>query len=95
VALQTWPPPQLAPIAAAVHAVVLALGAHVWQALTGFAAPGAWNDPAMKQPAVQLEALHTTPAPQLVPLALLVHAVVLDPGVQSWHALPGLAAPGG
>ncbi len=40
-ALQTWPPPQLAPIAAAVHAVVLALGAHVWQALTGFAAPGA------------------------------------------------------
>jgi hypothetical protein len=34
----------------------------------------------MKQLALQLPPLHTSPAPQLVPLAATVHAVVLDAG---------------
>jgi hypothetical protein len=48
----------------------------------------------MKQPDPQLPALHTSSVPQLVPVATLLHAVVLVPGWQLWHPfeLTALAA---
>jgi hypothetical protein len=49
----------------------------------------------MKQSATQLPALHTRPAPQLVPLGSLDHDVVEDAGVQTWQALVGFTVPAG
>jgi hypothetical protein len=48
----------------------------------------------MKQPDPQLPALHTSPTPQLVPVATLLHAVVLVAGWQLWHAVLGFSVPG-
>jgi hypothetical protein len=39
-ALQTWPPPQLVPVASGVKLVVLIVGWQVWQALLGSTAAG-------------------------------------------------------
>jgi hypothetical protein len=47
----------------------------------------------MKQPAAQLDALQTSPAPQLVPGASSVQAVAVVPGWQLSQAFVGLAAP--
>jgi hypothetical protein len=47
--------------------------------LIGFA-PGESNAPAMKQPEAQLAPLHTSPVAQLVPVATVVHWVVLALG---------------
>jgi hypothetical protein len=42
---------------------------------------------------MQPEPLHTSPVPQLAPLATFVQAEVLDPGWQLWQELAGLGAP--
>jgi hypothetical protein len=92
-ALHTSPVAQLVPSASLLHAVVLAVGWQLWQALPGFAAAGAYTVAPMKHPGAHVPALQTEPAPQLVPFASLVHAEVLAPGWQLWQALPGSAAP--
>jgi hypothetical protein len=45
--------------------------------------------------AVQLPEQQLFPAPQLVLLLRLLHALVLVPGWQLWHALVGLSVPDG
>jgi hypothetical protein len=91
-ALQTSPEPQLVPLAALVHIVVLVAGSQLSQPLFAVA-PEPWIVPATKQSAAQLPALQTSPAAQLVPFATLLHAVVLLPGWQFKQALVGFAAP--
>jgi hypothetical protein len=47
----------------------------------------------MRQPAPQLAALQTSPVAQVVPSGKPLHALVLTPGWQLWHAFVGLRAP--
>jgi hypothetical protein len=49
----------------------------------------------MKQPDPQPLALQTSPEPQLVPAAAVVHIVALVPGSQLWHGLLVLMVPDG
>jgi len=60
--------------------------------LLGFT-PGESNAPAMKHPATQLAPLHTSPVAQTVPLATVVHWLVLVPGWHVWQALAGFVVP--
>jgi len=46
----------------------------------------------MSQSLAQVPALQIFPAPQAVPIATLLHAVVLTPGWQLWHEFSGFAA---
>jgi hypothetical protein len=46
----------------------------------------------MKHPEPQVPPLQTSPVPQLVPSAALLHTDVLVAGTQLWHALFGLGA---
>jgi hypothetical protein len=48
----------------------------------------------MKHSATHAPALQTSPLWQDVPLALVVHAVVLRLGTHVWHALAGFTCPG-
>jgi hypothetical protein len=93
--LQTAPLPQPVPAARLVQVVGVkpALGWQVWQALLGFAVPGAYTVPPMKHPEPQLPALHTLPVSQLVPSTAFVNAVVLVLGWQIWHAFVEGEAP--
>jgi hypothetical protein len=47
----------------------------------------------MKHPVSQLPSLQTACVPQLVPSAMLLHAVVLTEGWQVWQPLVGFAVP--
>jgi hypothetical protein len=81
-AVHTSPAPQIVPSALIVQVVVPAAGAHCWQALDGLLAPDAYTAPSMKQPAPQPDALHTSPAPQLVPAESALQDAVFVPGWQ-------------
>jgi hypothetical protein len=47
----------------------------------------------MKQSAWQAPLTHTSPLPQLVPVAAADHAVVDALGVHTWQAFAGFVAP--
>jgi hypothetical protein len=74
------------------QAVVLTPGWQLRQGFVGSIAPVAWTVPLMKQPAAQAAELQTSPVPHAVPLATLLHAVVLVPGWQLWHGSFGSSA---
>jgi hypothetical protein len=86
----TCPLPQLVPSVALVQAVELVAGWQLWQALFGSSVLAGSTRPPMLQPARQLPALQTSWVPQDVPSVTLLHAVVLVPGWQLWHALSAL-----
>jgi hypothetical protein len=47
----------------------------------------------MKQSALHAPLTHTSPLPQLVPVAAVDQFVVDDDGVHTWHAFAGFVAP--
>jgi hypothetical protein len=90
--LQTSPVPHADPFERSVHAEVLVPGWQVWQALVEFTAPVAKMVPPMSHCVPHCPALHTCPLPHAVPLAMLLHAVVLVPGWQLSHGSLGSSA---
>ena len=90
---QTSPAPQLVPLPEVDHAVVDAVGVQTWQAFAGFVAPAAYVAPPMSHSETQPPLTQISPAPQLVPVAALDHALVDAPAVHTWQAFAGFVTP--
>jgi hypothetical protein len=82
-------------LATGLQVVVLVPGWHVSQGFAGFAAPEGWTLPPMSHCVPHAPPEQTCPLPQTVPFAIALHADVLVPGWQLWHASVGFtpAAP--
>ena len=91
---QMTPDPQLAPVATFDQALVDDAGVHTWQAFAGFGVVDVYVTPPMSQSVRHAPVTQISPAPQLVPVATLDHALVELDGLQTWHAFAGFAAPG-
>src|SRR5580704_10152149 len=93
--LHTSPAAQLVPLGSLDQFGAEVAGVQTWQAFAGFTVPAGMRTPPMKQSATQAPLLHTSPAPQLVPLGSLDHVVVEVAGVQTWQAFAGFTVPAG
>jgi hypothetical protein len=93
--LHTPPAAQLVPSGRLLHVVVLMPGWQLLQALPGSIVPGGYTVPPMSHCEPHTPLLQTCPPPHTVPLAMLLHAVVLLAGWHTWQELPGFAAPEG